>query len=151
MSKKFLGSLIFGIALVAVFVLWILQIANPDAFGWYSMNIGIAIITGVAAVLLLARAFAKNDVVTKKWYVILGVLFACVTVFEIVTGVLKITDWQRFLYPSIGLGIAVIVLLCVLVTGGKKWDQGDNKKVGYKNYYQRKEEEEKKNNKESGK
>ena len=29
-----------------------------------------------------------------------------------------------------------------LITGGKKWDEGDNHKVGYKNYYQRKAEEE---------
>ena len=36
------------------------------------------------------------------------------------------------------------IVLGVLVTGGKKWDEGDNQKVGYKTYRERKAEEEKK-------
>ena len=41
-----------------------------------------------------------------------------------------------------------MLVLGILITGGKKWDEGDNHKAGYKNYYQRKEEEEKAKRKE---
>ena len=53
--------------------------------------------------------------------------------------------------PIIALVAAVGLLLTILFTGGKKWDEGDNQKVGYKNYYERKAEEEKQAEKEEKK
>ena len=46
--------------------------------------------------------------------------------------------------PIISIVITVAFLITVLATGGKKWDEGDNHKAGYKNYYERKADEEKK-------
>ena len=46
--------------------------------------------------------------------------------------------------PIIAIVVTVALLLGFVAVGGKKWDQGDNQNVGYKNYYQRKAEEEKK-------
>ena len=34
-------------------------------------------------------------------------------------------------------------MLSVIAVGGNRWDSGDNKQVGYKNYFQRKKAEEK--------
>lgn len=56
-------------------------------------------------------------------------------------------DW---ILPLIFILLGVMLVLSVLITGGKKWDEGDNHKVGYKNYYQRKAEEEKNKKDEDG-
>ena len=50
---------------------------------------------------------------------------------------------DNWVLPLILILLGVMIVLSVLITGGKKWDEGDNHKVGYKNYYQRKAEEEK--------
>ena len=50
---------------------------------------------------------------------------------------------ENWILPLILILVGVMLVLGVLITGGKKWDTGDNQKVGYKNYYQRKAEEEK--------
>ena len=50
---------------------------------------------------------------------------------------------ENLILPIILVVLAAMLVLGVLITGGKKWDEGDNHKAGYKNYYQRKAEEEK--------
>lgn len=55
---------------------------------------------------------------------------------------------QNWILPLILILVGVMLVLGILITGGKKWDEGDNHKAGYKNYYQRKEEEEKAKRKE---
>ena len=58
-------------------------------------------------------------------------------------GELAIEDKQNLVIPIIAVVVTVALLLGFVAVGGKKWDQGDNQNVGYKNYYQRKAEEEK--------
>jgi hypothetical protein len=49
----------------------------------------------------------------------------------------------RTLIVPIIVGVLILgILVGYIVTGGKKWDGGDNQQVGYKNYHQRKAEEE---------
>ena len=49
---------------------------------------------------------------------------------------------KSYIWPIIAVIIALAGVLSVLSTGGKKWDEGDNQKVGYKDYRTRKAEEE---------
>ena len=49
---------------------------------------------------------------------------------------------KSYIWPVIAVIVAVAGVLSVLATGGKKWDEGDNQKVGYKDYRARKAEEE---------
>ena len=48
---------------------------------------------------------------------------------------------ENLVLPIIALIVAVGLNISILATGGKKWDEGDNHKKGYKNYYERQKEE----------
>ena len=58
---------------------------------------------------------------------------------------------KNLVLPILLVVVSVLLVLGILFTGGKKWDTGDNQKMGYKNYYQRKAEEEKKKTKRTNK
>ena len=63
----------------------------------------------------------------------------------VVAGVLALVGTfidTKLVLPIIAIVVTVAVLLCVLATGGKKWDEADNTKVGYKDYRTRKREQE---------
>ena len=143
MSKKFLFPFIIGLAVVAAAVLWLLSAIPVNGFENFNASWAIAILSGVCALAFIFRAlFEKSALVPmKKLYVFIGAGFAIVCIFMIISA----TSWEagkRLIAPIIGVVLAVALLLSILFTGGKKWDQADNKNVGYKNYNQRKAEEE---------
>jgi hypothetical protein len=81
----------------------------------------------------------KLDVLMRKSKVLLAVSFWIVGAIALV---FAISLLATFIPALICLVIAVAIVSSVLVTGGEKWDKGDNQKPGYKNYYERKAEEE---------
>ena len=129
---------------VIVAVLWLLKElpATKDAFAWYSVAWGVTIYLGVIGLkYLLDGIFMRSKgVISRKFTILVGVgflvlAFLCLT-FEIAIP-------GNLIAPIIAIAFAAAILLGLLVTGGRKWDAGDNQTVGYKNYHQRKAEEEK--------
>ena len=124
MSKKFMFRFALGLVAVVVAVMWLLSVipGTKDAMGWFKLG--------------------KNAVPLKKLNIYFGAGFVLVAVLSMI-GELAIEDKQNLVIPIIAVVVTVALLLGFVAVGGKKWDQGDNQNVGYKNYYQRKAEEEK--------
>ena len=145
MSKKFFVRLLVGIAFLVAAVLYLLSVVLPDTFGFFSLAWAGLLFTGVGAIAFLLYGFTvKNSVTLKKLYLILGGIFLVLAVLCLVSALALPKNW---ILPMILVIAALVALFCVLATGGKNWDEGDNQKIGYKNYYQRKAEEEKNKNK----
>ena len=141
MSKKFFVRLLVGIAFLVAAVLYLLSVVLPDTFGFFSLAWAGLLFTGVGAIAFLLYGFTvKNSVTLKKLYLILGGIFLVLAVLCLVSALALPKNW---ILPMILVIAALVALFCVLATGGKNWDEGDNQKMGYKNYYQRKAEEEK--------
>lgn len=140
MSKNLLFKVLVLLCFAAVAVLWILSAA-----GIITINLAwtIAIFAFALGALFIGKGlFAKNVGTFKKMNILFGAAL-------VVAGVLALVGTfidKNLVLPIIALIVIVAVLLCVLATGGKKWDQGDNENAGYKNYYQRKKEKEEKEN-----
>ena len=153
MSKKFMFRFTLGLVAVVVAVMWLLSVipGTKEAMGWFTLGWAITIIAGVFGLAFIFRGlFGKNFGPLKKLNIYFGAGFILVAVFSMI-GELAIEDKQSLVIPIIAVVVTVALLLGFVAVGGKKWDQGDNQNVGYKNYYQRKAEEEKaakKNNEE---
>ncbi|MDR0855690.1 MAG: hypothetical protein LBN25_04890 [Christensenellaceae bacterium] len=146
MSKNLIFKILFPLSLLAAAVIWLLAIPavgvikdfNPSWVGF-----GVAALWGLLFV--LAGLFKKTFGLAKKTAIVIGVGLLLIAAFLIIS-IFAISD--TVIIPIICIALALALVLSVLAVGGKKWDSGDNQKVGYKNYYQRKEEEEKKAGKE---
>lgn len=139
MLYKLLGALIVLVAAV----LWILSLTVPETFGFFSLAwAGVIICGGLGLIMLLQGCFQKNVSTIKKLKIWFGIALLVCAILCLVSE-LAIND--SLVIPIIAIVVAVGLVITVLATGGKKWDEGDNHKVGYKNYYERKAEEEKKN------
>lgn len=139
MLYKLLGALIVLVAAV----LWILSLTVPETFGFFSLAwAGVIICGGLGLIMLLQGCFQKNVSTIKKLKIWFGIaLLVCAILCLVSELVIK----DSLVIPIIAIVVAVGLVITVLATGGKKWDEGDNHKAGYKNYYERKAEEEKKN------
>lgn len=145
MNKSFLWKFLFAFGILAVVVLWLLKILIPESFGFYNLSWGVTFLGAfLGASFILRGLFQRNVTIAKKSYIYLGAGLLVVAVFALVTNV-ALPD--NSLPAIIAVIVAAALLLGVLATGGKKWDSGDNKQVGYKNYQQRKKEEEKQDKK----
>ena len=146
MSKNFLFKLLIGLIILAAPVLWLLSLVIPDTFGWFNASYAVAMVSaGLGLLLLLKGVFKKDNIVFKKANIFLGIGLLIVTLLSIASAIALPKNW---ILPIICVLLAGGFVLGIIGTGGKKWDTGDNQKVGYKNYHQRKAEEEKKEKKE---
>ena len=132
MNKRFLFGFIIGAAALAAAVLWLLSVLVPDTFGWFS---------GGWAVVLLKGVCVKESGVLKKLSILIGAGLLIICFIQLAV---ELALPKNAIAPIITVIVVAALLLGYVVVGGKKWDSGDNQKVGYKNYYQRKAEEEKK-------
>ena len=140
MSKKFFFKIAVGLVFLAAAVIWLLSVLMPEKFGNLNLSWLIAAVCAALGVLfVISGLFSKTVGIAKKFYIIVGAALIIAAVLALVGTFID----TKLALPIIAVIIAVGALLCVIAVGGKKWDEGDNKKVGYKNYYQRKEEEEK--------
>lgn len=140
MSKKLLFKVAIGLVFVAAAVIWLLSVLIPEKFSDLNLSWVIAIASGIIGVLFILRGlFSKTVSMAKKFYILFGAVCIIAAVLALVGTFID----GNIVLPVIAVILSVAALLCVLAVGGKKWDEGDNEKVGYKNYYQRKAEEEK--------
>ena len=122
MSKNLLFKVLVTLCFVAAAVLWILSAADIIAI---NMSWAIAVFAFVLGALFIGKGLFSRNVGTFKKLKLVG------TFIE-----------ESLVLPIIALIVTLAVLLCILATGGRKWDQGDNDNAGYKNYWQRKKEKE---------
>ncbi|MDR0696574.1 MAG: hypothetical protein LBF68_03395 [Christensenellaceae bacterium] len=139
MSKSIIFKVLFPLSFLAAAVVWLLTILIDD----FSLDPSIvpACMCGIwGAAFVLRGLFSKSVGIAKKTSILIGTGLFVVTLL-LVINIFAIKD--EAVLPIIAIIVALGFVLCVLAVGGKKWDQADNKKVGYKNYHQRKAEEEK--------
>jgi magnesium-transporting ATPase (P-type) len=151
MKKGLLSTFMFFAGFLAASVLWLISVILPEGSylfsEQYQFNFAWFALISCAGVFLcfLIRGFTggtykESRVLSKKLNLLLagavGVVIAliCVNIFT----------WEdKVILPIIAVIVVLAVVLSVIVTGGKKWDQADNQKSGYKTYAQREAEREK--------
>lgn len=140
MSKKLLFKVLVALCFVAVAVVWLLSALDVIEV---NMSWLIAIFAFALAALFIIYGFASKTVgVAKKLYIVFGGALAVAGVFALIGSFMDKENVARLVLPIIAIAVTVVVLLCILAVGGKKWDQADNENVGYKDYRTRKREEE---------
>ena len=141
MSKRFLFRLL-GVGILAVAaVFWLLKELDVEGFEKFNLAwAGVIVTAGWGTLEVLSTVLHKDDVTSKKLRVGLAVVLYVLTVLCLI---FAIAMPKNVVLPLIAVIVAGGMVVSVLVTGGKKWDEGDNHQVGYKNYHQRKAEEEK--------
>ena len=146
MSKKIFVRLLVALSFLVAAVFFFLSVLEVEPFTEFSASWAGVIFAGVSGIALLFNAIGtKNSVTLKKLNVALSAVLLAVALVCLVSALALPQNW---ILPLIFILLGVMLVLSVLITGGKKWDEGDNHKAGYKNYYQRKEEEEKAKKKE---
>ena len=141
MSKKILVRLLVALSFLVAAVFFFLSVLEVEPFTEFSASWAGVIFAGVSGIALLFNAIGtKNSVTLKKLNVALSAVLLAVALVCLVSALALPQNW---ILPLILILVGVMLVLGILITGGKKWDEGDNQKVGYKNYYQRKAEEEK--------
>lgn len=141
MSKKLLFKVLAALCFIAVAVVWLLS-----AVGVIEVNLSwlIAVFAFALALLCIIYGLISKTVGTfKKMYILLGAALVIAGILALVGTFID----SKLVLPIIAIVITVAVLLCILAVGGKKWDQGDNENIGYKDYRARKKEEEEQKNK----
>lgn len=140
MSKNFMFKfLVCGVVLLAA-VLWLLSNLIPE-FAFFNLSWAVVLMAGGVGVAFILRGLIQKDIGTlKKFYIWFGAGLLIVALFALISA---IAVPQNLVLPIIAVILAAALMLGMLATGGKKWDEGNNQQVGYKNYFQRKKEEEK--------
>ena len=148
MSKKLFVRLLVALSFLAAAVFFFLSVLQIEPFTEFSASWAGVIFAGVSGLALLFGAIGtKNSTQLKKMQIFLSAGLLVVALVCLIFALALPEDW---ILPLIFILLGVMLVLSVLITGGKKWDEGDNHKVGYKNYYQRKAEEEKNKKDEDG-
>ena len=148
MSKKLFVRLLVALSFLAAAVFFFLSVLEIEPFTEFSASWAGVIFAGVSGLALLFGAIGtKNSTQLKKMQIFLSAGLLVVALVCLIFALALPEDW---ILPLIFILLGVMLVLSVLITGGKKWDEGDNHKVGYKNYYQRKAEEEKNKKDEDG-
>ena len=143
MSRNLIYKILGALVVIAAAVLWILSLTVPETFGFFSLAwAGVLLCGGIGVIFLLNGIFQKNITTIKKLKIWFGVGLLVCTVLCLVSA---IAIPENLVIPIIAVIVAVGFIITILATAGKKWDEGDNHKVGYKNYFERKKEEEKQN------
>lgn len=148
MSKKLFVRLLVALSFLAAAVFFFLSVLEIEPFTEFSASWAGVIFAGVSGLALLFGAIGtKNSTQLKKMQIFLSAGLLVVALVCLIFALALPEDW---ILPLIFILLGVMLVLSALITGGKKWDEGDNHKVGYKNYYQRKAEEEKNKKDEDG-
>ena len=148
MSKKLFVRLLVALSFLAAAGFFFLSVLEIEPFTEFSASWAGVIFAGVSGLALLFGAIGtKNSTQLKKMQIFLSAGLLVVALVCLIFALALPEDW---ILPLIFILLGVMLVLSVLITGGKKWDEGDNHKVGYKNYYQRKAEEEKNKKDEDG-
>lgn len=140
MKKSMIFSLINAFAFFVCAILWVLSLVLPAEFKWFNLGYGIALVCAVIGITFVFGASKRLDLMDRKAKITLAVIFWVIAVIALAFAIALPVS---FVPALVCLVIAIGVVIGVFVTGGEKWDKGDNQQEGYKNYYERKAEQEK--------
>ncbi len=145
MSKNLFFKFCGALVILSATIFWVLSLTMPEQFGEFNLAwAGLLLCGGLGILFVVQGLMQKNISTIKKLNIWFGVaLIVCA--FLCLVSALVIP--KSLVIPIICVIVAAGLLITILATGGVKWDEGDNHKVGYKNYHQRKKEEEKEKNK----
>ena len=136
-NTKFIFSALNGLALVVGCLFWLLSVVAKDNFGWFNLAFAVTIICGVWGISFILQAVVlKESTTVKRSRTIVGAIFLIIAVLSLVWAIAMPTD---IVIPLICLVVSIVVFATTFITGGKKWDEADNEKEGYKTYAERKE------------
>lgn len=139
MKKNLALIIITAAACLIAAILWLLSVVLSEQFGFFNLNWAFVMICGVAGLCLIIGAItAEQMVAMKKLKLFVG---AMLLVAAAVSMVFALTLPENYIWPIVAVICTAAGLISVCVTGGKKWDEGDNHKPGYKDYRTRKAEE----------
>ncbi len=139
MQKRHLFTVVNLAILVFAAVLWVVDVAAPTAMPDFTFAWVCFIATALWGVSFIVRVFFEKQIMLKKSWTFIGSIFLVAAAVCLISA---LALPGKLILPILCLAIAVAVLVSSVVLGGKKWDEGDNQKPGYKNYYERKAEEE---------
>ncbi len=139
MKKKQIFTIVNLAALVFVAILWVISVAVPNSLPGFSFAWASLIVTGVWGISYTARVFTEEQAMMKTTWAIVAGIFYLAAAGSLI-GALALPD--SLVLPIICLAAAIALFVGSLVLGGRKWDEGDNQKPGYKNYFERKAEKE---------
>ena len=146
MNKRFLSRFLAVTLLLVVAVFYCLNVAGVSGFEWFTLGwAGTIVLGGWGVLWLLGGLFSKNISTLKKGEIWVGIGLL-ILAFGCLISELAIED--NLVLPIILVIVAFGLVISVIAVGGNRWDSGDNKQVGYKNYFQRKKAEEKEERKE---
>jgi len=146
MNKRFLSKLIAVSLLLVVAVFYCLSLVPVEGFEWFSLNwAGVIVLGGWGVLYLLGGLLSKNIGTLKKAEIWIGIVLLILAFGCLIT---ELTVPDKLVWPIIFIILAFGAVISVIAVGGNRWDSGDNKQVGYKNYFQRKKAEEKEERKE---
>lgn len=143
MSRNFVYKLLGALVVVVAAVLWLLSVVVPETFGWFNLAwAGVLACGGLGLIILLQGCFQQNVTTIKKLKIWFGIILLVCAVLCLVSA---IAIPESIVLPIIAIVVAVGLVITIFAVRGEKWDEGDNHKIGYKNYHERKADEEKKN------
>ncbi|MDL2292188.1 hypothetical protein LJC17_01145 [Acholeplasma sp. OttesenSCG-928-E16] len=138
MVSRILSKVAVALALIISGVFYGLGVAGIKPFTGFNLSWAATVILWAIGLALLVQAFTtkKEEIQLKKGFSWLGISFILGGALLIINAVIE--NGTRFYIPIIVLAIGLAALISTLVSFKKKWDQGDNQKEGYMNYYERK-------------
>ncbi len=142
MGRNFIYKIAGAFIIIIAALFWVLSIALPENFGQFSLAwAGVVICFGIGIIFLVNGCIQQNITTIKKLKIWFGVGLLIAGLLCLVSA---LAIPENLVIPIIALVVACGFMVTILATGGQKWDEGDNHKIGYKNYFERKKEEQKK-------
>lgn len=141
MGRNLVYKVLGALVILAAAILWILSLTVPETFGFFSLAwAGVVLCGGLGLLMLIQGCLQKNVSTIKKLKIWFGIALLICAVLCLIS---ELAIPGNLIIPIIAVMVAFGLLITILATGGAKWDEGDNHKAGYKNYFERKKEEEK--------
>lgn len=138
MFKRLFFKALATLVVFAALMLFILSNVLPETFGAFTWQVCLLIAAaGLGAVSLIKAIISKTNLYLIIAAVLItgSLIYADIIKFDIVK--------QEWLYIPIGAALLLVFLFFRYLFNIRKWDAGDNEKLGYKNYKARQAEKEK--------
>lgn len=139
MASKLVYRAFAVLAFIGALALYILGILIPETMGIFTLPICLMILAAAWGLILLVKSIAvKNNI----YLILSAILITGSALWAGMTFEVLPAD-QQWIYIPIGIGILAVFAFFRYLFNIRRWDAGDNEKLGYKNYKVRQQEKEK--------
>lgn len=138
MLKKLIYRGLAVLAFIAALTLFILGQVMPETMSMFTLPVCIMILAAAWGLILLVKAVAAklNTYLILSAVLLTGAAIWAGLEYDI------LPDDKKWLYIPIGIGILAVFVFFRYIFNIRRWDAGDNEKLGYKNYRVRQQEKE---------